>query len=176
MTQIQTIDAATLNTWLANGEAVLIDVREPDEFKIGHIPSALSLPLSNLTDALAYLNLPPNTKIVFQCLSGKRGGNACMIVRELPLAENRAVYNLDGGIGAWKSAGLPIVGATAKLSIFRQVQMIVGGLIALFVALGFIVATGFFALAGLFGFALAFAGITGWCGLAMLLEKMPWNK
>ncbi len=176
MTQIQTIDAATLSTWLTNGEAVLIDVREADEYKIGHIPAALSLPLSGLADALTYLNLPHNTKIVFQCLSGKRGGNACIIVRELPLGSNRAVYNLDGGIGAWKSAGLPVIGAAGTLSVFRQVQMIVGGLIALFVALGFIVATGFFVLAGIFGFALAFAGITGWCGLALLLEKMPWNK
>ena len=172
----KTIDAETLYTWLSENFAVLIDVREPDEFKAGHIPSALSLPLSMFHSDVSKLNLPKNTRIVFQCLSGKRGGNACQIMEELSQAAGYDIYNLEGGITAWKDANFPVIGAAPELSIFRQVQMIIGGLIALCIGLGFFVATGFFVLAGMFATALVVAGITGWCGLAMLLQKMPWNK
>jgi rhodanese-related sulfurtransferase len=176
MPPVQTIDTQTLGTWLMTGKAVLIDVREPDEFKAGHIPSALSLPLSNLAASIEKLNLPKETHVVFQCLSGKRGENACVMMHNLPLAAERQIYNLEGGIGAWQASGFPVIGAASKMTVFRQVQMIVGGAIALSVVLGFVIATGFFILAGLFGIALVFAGMTGWCGLAMLLEKMPWNR
>lgn len=172
----KTIDAKTLHTWLSENFAILIDVREPDEFKAGHIPQALSLPLSTLHHDIEKLNLPKNTRIVFQCLSGKRGGNACQMIGQSPQIAGNDIYNLEGGINAWKSANFAVVGTAPKLSVFRQVQMIIGGLIAVLIALGFLVATGFFVVAGMVATALAVAGITGWCGLALLLQKMPWNK
>ena len=83
---------------------------------------------------------------------------------------------MDGGITAWKAAGLPVASSGKGLSIFRQVQIIVGGLIAFLVVLGLTGLTVGFIIAGILGGALFFAGLTGWCGLAMLLRKMPWNK
>lgn len=63
-----------------------------------------------------------------------------------------------------------------KISIFRQVQIIVGFLVALFVFLGVSGMPNLSIVAGVLGLALFFAGLTGWCGLALLLSKMPWNK
>jgi len=65
---------------------------------------------------------------------------------------------------------------SSGISIFRQVQIIIGGLIAVLVVFGFLGLPFGFIGAGLLGFALFVAGLTGWCGLAMLLSKMPWNK
>ena len=90
------------------------------------------------------------------------------------------IMNIEGGIEAWKEAGLPVIGASTtnapKISIMRQVQMIVGSLVMLCVLLGFTGVSAAFLFAGIFGAALFFAGLTGWCGLAMMLAKMPWNK
>lgn len=155
---------------LAAGEALLIDVREPAEFAASHIPLAVSLPLSGLPEMLA--ELPQDRALIFQCQSGMRSAQACA------LAVTRAEsVSLDGGIAAWRSAGLPVIGnAGPRLSIFRQVQMIVGVMVALLVLAGFAGLTAAFAMAGIMGAMLAFAGATGWCGLAMLLARMPWNR
>lgn len=155
---------------LTAGEALLIDVREPAEFAAGHIPLAVSLPLSGLPEALA--ELPRDRILIFQCQSGMRSARACA------LADQRAEsLSLEGGIAAWRAAGLPVVGQDApRLSIFRQVQLIVGTMVALLVLAGFAGFTAAFAIAGIMGAMLAFAGATGWCGLAMLLARMPWNR
>ncbi len=170
------ISANQAAKWLAEGKAILIDVRNPDEFKEEHIAYATSLPLGEITGLFAQLNIPQDRKIIFQCLKGTRGGQACTIIQSNTECCNE-IHNIEGGISAWKEAGLPVIGqAPTGLSIMRQVQVIVGGLIALFVMLGFMGITLAFMIAGIFGLALLFAGLTGWCGLAMLLSKMPWNK
>lgn len=164
--------------WLQSGEAVLVDVREPDEFKAEHIAYALSLPLGMLDKQFAaLLSVPSGKKILFQCRHGNRSKKACDTVAGIG-DEGYEVYNVEGGIMGWKEAALPVVeGArNAGFTIFRQVQIVVGGLIAFFILLGFTGLSLAFVLAGLFGFALFMAGLTGWCGLAMLLSRMPWNR
>jgi rhodanese-related sulfurtransferase len=175
-TNTASIDPQQACAWLRSGEALLVDVREPDEFKTEHIAAAASLPLSAVGGISDLMAVPADRKIIFQCLKGGRGQAACEAVAgRVP----NNVYNLSGGITAWKEAGLPVVadGATApRVSIFRQVQMIVGTLVLAGVVLGFAGLTLGFVLAGLFGGALAFAGMSGWCGLALLLARMPWNR
>jgi rhodanese-related sulfurtransferase len=163
--------------WLSSGEAILVDVREPSEFSAAHIPYALSAPLSQTGAILSGMDLPADRKLVFQCQKGGRGGQACAAVgRTAP--GGQPVFNMEGGIEAWAAAGLPVVSAstTPPLSLFRQVQIVVGLLVVLGVLTGFVVHPAGFAVAGLFGAALATAGVTGWCGLAILLGKAPWNR
>lgn len=187
---IKTITASALKSLLDTREVILVDVREADEFRAEHIGLALSFPLSTLHNHIQHLDFPIGSKVVFQCLGGVRSNNACLIVEE-ELSQKYDIYNLEGGLNAWKRAGLPVVSTPAMSStgspscaippagnpsIFRQVQMIVGALIFFCVVLGFLITSGFFILAGIFGGMLAFAGYTGWCGLAMLLQRAPWNK
>lgn len=174
---VDTISPRQAMDWLASGRAVLIDVREPDEFAAGHIPYALSAPLARTAAILRDMNLPADRTIIFQCQKGARGGQACAAVGAAG-PQGQPVFNLDGGIEAWTTAGLPVVAAQAspRVSIFRQVQIVVGALVALGVVTGFAVHPAGFVVAGLFGAALATAGITGWCGLALLLNRAPWNR
>ena len=88
------------------------------------------------------------------------------------------MFNLDGGIDGWAGAGLPVVRAAGEpaFPLNRQVQIAVGIMIATLIALGFSGLTAAFALAGVIGVMLVFAGTTGWCGMAMLLARMPWNR
>jgi hypothetical protein len=58
----------------------------------------------------------------------------------------------------------------------RQVMLTAGAIVFAGVALGFFVNPIFFALSAFMGAGLMFAGATGWCGLAMLLKTMPWNR
>ncbi len=169
--------------WLASGDAILIDVRESNEFSEEHIAYATSLPLSAVHDLVEQLQIPASRKIIVQCLKGGRGAQACALIQEKEFYKNE-LYNLEGGITAWKEANLPIVKnitestktAPTNQGIFSQVNLIIGGFISLFVLLGFLEITAGFILAGILGVALFFAGLSGKCGLAILLSKMPWNK
>lgn len=162
--------------WLASGEAVLIDVREPDEFKAEHIASAASLPLSAVGSTLQQMRIPAGRRIIFQCAKGGRGEQACRIAQDA--AEGYPIYNLAGGLAAWKEAGLPVAGTAsgAGLTIFRQVQIGAGLFVLLAVLAGFAGYAAGFVFAGFVGAMLIFAGLTGWCGMAMVLARMPWNR
>lgn len=102
-----TISAANLNTALAeNPNLVLVDVREQSEIETdGYIQGAIHLPIRTLLqnlDKLPGLNDP----IVIYCASGHRGALGMMALKMLGYTN---VKNLGGGLGAWKSAGLPVV-------------------------------------------------------------------
>lgn len=168
--------AAQLRHWLTAGEAVLIDVREPDEHARERIEGARPLPLSRFSAAEAGALAGAARHVVFQCKSGRRSADACRLAASIA-ADGRVVLSLDGGIEAWKAAGLPVradAGAPA-LSVMRQVQLTIGAGVLLGCTLGWLVHPALSGLAAFFGAGLLFAGATGTCGLATLLAKMPWN-
>lgn len=175
---IQEITPQDAYDLLRQGKAMLVDVREPDEFKAAHIVYATSMPGTQFAEAIQQLDVTPDTMILFHCRTGPRAQMACVKAQQEAALVN-PMANITGGIEGWKQAGLPVITSSsggAGVSIFRQVQMIVGAFIALSVVLGFTLHTLGFVLAGLFGAALLVAGITGWCGMAILLARMPWNK
>jgi len=169
---IQNVKPEALSRWLDDGGATLVDVREPSEHKSESIPGAHLLPLANVTGAA----LPGHQgkKLVVHCQSGKRSTAAAeKLLKENP---NLEIHNLEGGIGAWKEAGYKVNGAGGFLPLDRQVQMAAGLCILAGSALGYYVNPAFLLLTGFFGAGLTFAGLTGHCGMAALLAKMPWNK
>src|ERR1700722_12318173 len=98
---IKSVSAQILKEWLAKNEAILVDVREPSEYQAGHIDGATLLPLGSITNG----KLPDleGRRLVLQCRVGGRSQMACMkLIVENPEQE---VYNLEGGIEAWKQAG-----------------------------------------------------------------------
>lgn len=126
-TTITPKEAANL---IAHGKAILIDVREPGEFSAAHIASAASIPLSHLPEFLASQGAS-GKPLIMQCQRGARGETACSLANAL--GRDLTVYNMEGGIEAWQAAGLPVIGggSAQKISIFRQVQIIVRGLVLL---------------------------------------------
>lgn len=172
MNRLIPLSPETVALRLAERSAVLIDIREADEFARRHIPGARSHPLAAL--AAAHLGVDPADDVVFTCRSGNRTAASCDRLAALVRGD---AYVLDGGIDAWAAAGLPVAeNRGAPLEIMRQVQIAAGLLILAGVVLGIVAAPGFLALAGFVGAGLTFAGVTGWCGMARLLARMPWNR
>ena len=155
---VSSIDANTLKTWLKNGEAVLVDVREPAEHHAEKIPGAVLVPLASVSKA----TLPEykGKKLVVHCLAGKRGGTACeKLLGEDPSLE---IYNLEGGIKAWTGAGLSVSKSGGFfLPLDRQVQLTIGLSVLTGSLLGYYVSPKFFLLTGFFGAGLTFAGLSG---------------
>lgn len=157
---------------LAGRRAVLVDIREPDEFARRHVRGALSRPLSAFEDA--HLKVEPGADVIFTCRTGMRtGANG----QRLTAVVNGPAYVLEGGVDAWAAAGLPVAeDRKAPLEIMRQVQIAAGSLVLAGVALGALVHPAFYGLAGVVGAGLTFAGATGFCGMARLLGAAPWNR
>lgn len=106
MAEIKAIDPITAHEWLSDHEAILIDVREPEEYHEARIENAILIPLSTLQ----INQLPKNShdkKIIFYCHFGKRSAMACHKI----FFENQALnlYSITGGIVAWEDAGLKII-------------------------------------------------------------------
>lgn len=157
---------------LAAGKAVLVDIREPDEFARSHVPGAVSRPLSAFEQA--HLAVDPDADVIFTCRTGMRTAGAC---DRLAARVSGDAFVLDGGLDAWSRAGLPVTqDRKAPLEINRQVQITAGLLILGAVIAGFLVSPGWFALAGFVGAGLTFAGLSGTCGMARLLMLAPWNR
>ncbi len=83
---------------------VFLDVRTPDEFSTGHIQGSTLMPVQLLSQNLSELDEIKNKKIVVYCASGMRSVSASRILSE----HGFTVLNMSGGIGQWKSDGLPI--------------------------------------------------------------------
>lgn len=153
--------------------AVLVDVREPDEHLRLRIPGARNIPLSRIE--LAEFEMRSGRPVLFHCRSGMRTTDHAD--RLAGLAAGCEVYGVEGGLDAWKRAGLPVTEDRSQpLELMRQVQIAAGTLVLLGVALGWLVSPWLFGIAAFVGGGLVFAGITGFCGMARLLRVMPWNR
>lgn len=148
--------------------ATLIDIRGADEHARSRIPGARNAPLGS------ELNLGDAPAVIFHCRSGMRtDANAAQLAAASPCQ----AYLLEGGIDAWRAAGLPVIDdAKAPLEMMRQVQITAGLLVLAGVLLSLTVAPGWIGLSAFVGAGLTFAGVTGWCGMARLLALMPWNR
>ena len=154
------------------GRAVLVDIREPDEFAREHLPGAVSAPLSAFEQG--HLGIEPGRDVVFMCRSGARTGAHC---ERLAARIDGSAYVLEGGLNGWKAAQLPAaVDRKAPLELMRQVQIVAGGLVLLGALLAWLVHPGFVVLSGFVGAGLLFAGVSGFCGMARLLAVAPWNR
>ncbi len=81
--------------------AHIIDVRQPDEWKRGHIPEAVLVPLDGIYAfgvALKELNLPEDADVIFTCAVGQRSAAASEIAL---LTGLKKVYNLANGMNGW---------------------------------------------------------------------------
>jgi sulfur-carrier protein adenylyltransferase/sulfurtransferase len=104
--QIKSIDIDEARRMLQKPGTVLLDVREGDEWRQGHIPQAVGIPRGFLELRVEEKVPDHMTPVILQCASGTRSLLAARSLRELGY-EN--VYNLTGGFNAWKDRGLPWV-------------------------------------------------------------------
>ena len=170
---LRTISPQDAKRLVADG-AVLIDIREADEHARSHIPGAYHVALSRLEPSL--LAASSGKTVIFHCRSGARtAGNAAKLAEGAgPSCE---AYILEGGIDAWRRAGLPVVTDESQpIDLQRQVQIGAGSIAFIGTLLGLLASPWFFGLPLFVGAGLMTAGITGFCGMARMLLAMPWNR
>ena len=161
-----------LSEQLENGEIHLVDVREQVEFAGGRVKGASLLPLGEFERRHAELD--HSKPIYVMCRTGRRSAEA---QRKLHALGFTNVVNVSGGIEAWKKENLPVErDEHAPWLIERQVRFTAGLLVFTGVLLSLFVHPYFIALSGLVGFGLAFTATIDWCGMGLLIAKMPWNK
>lgn len=86
-------------------KAAVVDVCGPDEFAAGHVTGAKNVPLPELEAKLAGVVKNKNLPLVLVCASGMRSRRALSIAKKLGY-EN--AHSLTGGMGAWRTANLPV--------------------------------------------------------------------
>jgi glyoxylase-like metal-dependent hydrolase (beta-lactamase superfamily II) len=147
----------------------IVDVRGASEFRSRHIPESTHIPLAELESRIG--EIPEDREVVLVCQSGLRSEEAARALQ----GGGRSSRQLEGGILAWSRMGLPTDGR-GHLPIEQQVRLVAGsGVLA-----GSVLAAGvspwFLLVPIFFGGGLTFSGVTGSCGLAAVLTRMPWNR
>lgn len=101
----QTVTADAVHQRMASDEAMplIVDVREPHEYRSGHIEGARLAPLGNVARELE--DVEKDSEIVLVCRSGNRSGKAQAILEERGYTR---VFNMEGGMLAWEKRGHPV--------------------------------------------------------------------
>lgn len=100
---IPTVEPAAAQTLVQREKALIVDVREPDEWAEARIPGALHIPLGKIRERAH--EIPRDRPVILQCRSGNRSAGATQALLDLGYTN---VQNLAGGIGEWAADGLPI--------------------------------------------------------------------
>jgi rhodanese-related sulfurtransferase len=161
-----------LNEKLGTEDFQLVDVRQYAEYAGGRVEGAKLLPLGDLEKR--HGELDQAKPIYVMCRSGRRSGEAQKKLKALGFTN---VINVVGGFEAWKKENLPFErDEKAPWALDRQVRFTAGLLVLIGIILSVFVHPYFVWLAGFIGAGLTFAGATDWCGMGLLLAKMPWNR
>lgn len=157
---------------IAQPSSPVIDVRTPVEFAEVHVPQARSVPLDELKPGS--LELQKDRPVYLLCRSGQRATKAADKFAKEGFSQPVVV---EGGTLAWIEANLPVTRGTVKvISLERQVRIAAGAIVLTGVLLAYFVNFNFIWLSGFVGAGLIFAGITDFCGMGLLIARMPWNK
>ncbi len=125
------------------------------------------IPLGDIKSDPSRGALAPETLVM--CRSGKRATVAAEAIAESGAA---TPFVVEGGLDAWKNAGLPAQKAEGgPISMERQVHIGAGALVLLGLLVPRLRAVSYFVPCGLI-----FAGVSGTCGMGMALAKAPWNR
>ena len=156
----------------AQPSLLVIDVRTPVEFAEVRVSQARNIPLDELKPCS--LQLPKDQPVYLLCRSGQRATKAADKLAKEGFSQPIVV---EGGTLAWIEANLPVTRSAGKvISLERQVRIVAGALVFIGVALGWFVHRGFYGLSAFVGAGLVFAGVTDFCGMGLLIAKLPWNK
>ncbi len=171
-TKVTPLSPAEAKAKLDSGELVIIDVRTEVEHATVHAAGVHHVPLDRINTADLLKRFDGKT-IACICKGGTRGGKAAQALLD---AGAPSVANIVGGTQAWEAAGLPVEKSSNVIPIERQVLIAAGGLVVTGVALAYFVSPWWVSLSAFVGCGLMFAGISGFCGMALVLAKMPWNR
>ncbi len=166
------IDVGTLQERL--DEVVVIDVRSPGEFEGVHMPGARNLPLDVLGERVDEVRalVEGGQEVVLTCRTQNRSTRAQALLREAGLP---SLPVLVGGIVAWEEQDAPVVRDVLRWDLERQVRLVAGSIVLLSIVASIWLPAARF-VAGFVGAGLVFAAISNTCTMALLLQKLPYNR
>ena len=152
----------------------LVDVRTPAEFATLRIAGFINVPFERLNPETLKSTLGTDSPVYCLCQTGTRSQ---FVADRLRAAGFRRVVHVDGGTNAWLAEGLPVVlGERSVISLERQVRIAAGAMVLLGLLAGVFIHPAGYWLAGFIGAGLAYSGLTNFCGMSLLLARMPWNQ
>ncbi len=102
---IKEVDSIAALQLINHKQALVLDVREDDEYKAGHVLNATHIPLGKLKARAGELERHKELPIVVMCRSGNRSATACVMLGKQGFTQ---AHNLAGGVMAWQKANLPL--------------------------------------------------------------------
>jgi rhodanese-related sulfurtransferase len=172
-TTIRPLSPAEAKALCDRGELVIVDVRTEVEHAVVHAVGVDHMPLDKFNASDLKKKYDGKT-IACICKAGTRGGKAAQSLID---AGCTRVANITGGTEAWIAAGLPVErGAGSIIPLERQVLIGAGTFVLTGVLLSHFVSPLWIILPAFVGCGLVVAGVTGFCGLGMVLARMPWNR
>lgn len=154
------------------GVGSIIDVRTGAEFESQHIAGSRLIPLDKIEERAKDVMATPAPRLIL-CQSGNRATTAKEKLEQMNIG---GLSVITGGIGAYITAGGEVEKGKNIISLERQVRIVAGVLVILGIVMGYFINPTFLILSAFVACGLIFAGITDWCGMGLLLAKMPWNK
>jgi rhodanese-related sulfurtransferase len=163
---------AANDTFLREPACRIIDVREFPEWQAERLPRATLLPLSTL--APDHIAGGRDAPVLVLCRTGNRAAQAA---QRLCAAGFTQVSVIEGGLEAWKTAGLPFDRGVSRVwSIERQVRFTAGAIVLAGIICALAISPYFLLLSAGIGAGLMFSAATDTCAMGMLLARMPWNR
>jgi rhodanese-related sulfurtransferase len=166
-----TIAAKTALAMIANDQAVIIDVREPAEFRDGHLPTAVNIP-STSYQVETYREFGDRA-ICLVCQTGRRASSVADKLQQHGIAN---VFLLEQQMAVLADVGAGVYGAKTGWSIDRQFRMVLGLLLAIFLLGYFLWSAAFLVIPVILCLGLINAAITDNCYLRMGIAMLPWNR
>lgn len=102
---IREVDTTAALQLINHKDAIILDVREENEFKTGHILNAKLIPLGQLAGRITELERYRAQPVIVYCRTGQRSASACALLGKQGFSQ---ASNLEGGVVAWQKAGLPL--------------------------------------------------------------------
>ncbi len=102
---VKPISAIELPQLISHESGVVVDVGEPNEFKNGHIPNAMNIPVAQLDSNIKKLQKHKEKPVILICRTGQRSTKAANILKK---QEFTNLYTLTGGLAAWQKENLPL--------------------------------------------------------------------
>jgi glyoxylase-like metal-dependent hydrolase (beta-lactamase superfamily II)/rhodanese-related sulfurtransferase len=156
----------------AGNATSVIDVRTDAELAEARVAGSRHIPVDQVTARADEVRATPAPRLIL-CRTGRRAQQALQALDALGV---QGLSVIEGGIEAWRAAGGKVERSGPRLSVERQRSVLVGGLSLLGAALALVVSPWFALLPAFLGAGLLFAGLSGWCGMDMLLRRLPWNR
>jgi rhodanese-related sulfurtransferase len=171
MTAINRISAEQFRACQHSPDYCVVDVRDENEFASHAEANCYNWPLNSISaESVAGFvkerKLLPGQTVVLLCARGMRAG---MAAEKLAALLPNPIVVVEGGHAA-------LAPVDAPMSIERQVRIVAGGLVLLGAIGGWLVHPALTGISAFVGAGLVFAGVTDWCGMGLLLMKMPWNR